>query len=215
LAEFGITYRIYSEEAIPRRRVENLLHLADYYDPAAEPCLQSDVERLTAVLAEHGSSTLDFLMVAPQAFSADVLLKAIANHLVVADPNRDLLSVTLCACQYRDETLRDFMAGETHVGAVPGQERLVFEIAEGARFSYQSQELTISQMGEKEVVCTRQAGVTVNFIRAWIEDALERGSITSAASTSPLNVWPSALGAASFRTRPLMSSRNLDQILLS
>lgn len=158
LAEFGITYRIYSEEAIPRRRVENLLHLADYYDPAAEPCLQSDVERLTAVLAEHGSSTLDFPMVAPQAFSADVLLKAIANHLVVADPNRDLLSVTLCARLYRDETLRDFMAGETHVGAVPGQERLVFEIAEGARFSYQSQELTISQMGEKEVVCTRQAG---------------------------------------------------------
>ncbi|MFX5245337.1 hypothetical protein ABTD35_21405, partial [Acinetobacter baumannii] len=40
LAELGIIYRIYSEEAIPRRRVENLLHLSDYYHPAAEPCLQ-------------------------------------------------------------------------------------------------------------------------------------------------------------------------------
>jgi putative transposase len=186
LAEFGITYRIYSEEAIPRRRVENLLHLADYCHPAAEPCLQSDVERLTAVLAEHGSCTLDFLMAAPHAFSADVLLKAIADHLVVADLDRDLLSDTRRARLYRDETLRDFMAGETHVGAVPGQERFVFEIAEGARFSYGSQELTISLVGEKDVVCTRQAGATLNLTRAWMEDALERGSITAVAGTSPL-----------------------------
>lgn len=186
LAELGITYRIYSEEAIPRRRVENLLHLADYYHPAAEPCLQSDVERLTAVLAEHGSCTLDFLMAAPQAFSADVLLKAIADHLVVADLDRDLLSDTRRARLYRDETLRDFMAGETHVGAVPGQERFVFDIAEGVRFSYESQELTISLMGEREVVCTRRNGETVNLSRAWIEDALERGLITGVAGTSPL-----------------------------
>lgn len=32
----GIRYRIYSDESIPRRRVENLLHLADYYHPATE-----------------------------------------------------------------------------------------------------------------------------------------------------------------------------------
>ncbi|MFX5839840.1 hypothetical protein ABTE60_21240, partial [Acinetobacter baumannii] len=85
----------------------------------------------------------------------------------------------------RDETLRDFMAGETHVGAVPGQERFVFDIAEGVRFSYESQELTISLMGEREVVCTRKSGETVTLSRAWIEDALERGLITGVAGTSP------------------------------
>jgi putative transposase len=38
LAKLGIHYRIRSDASIPRRRIENLQHLADYYHPATEPC---------------------------------------------------------------------------------------------------------------------------------------------------------------------------------
>ena len=65
LAELGIRYRIYSDEAFPRRRVENLLHLADYFHPAAEPCPEGDLQRLTAALSQHGACYLAELMAEP------------------------------------------------------------------------------------------------------------------------------------------------------
>ena len=92
LGELGIRYRIYSDEAIPRRRVENLLHLADYFHPGAEPCSENDLQRLSAALAEHGACYLAELMAEPYGFSADVLLKAIADHQVVADLDRETLT---------------------------------------------------------------------------------------------------------------------------
>ena len=44
LAELGIHYRVYSDASLPRKRVENLLHLADYLHPAAPPCPSSVLE---------------------------------------------------------------------------------------------------------------------------------------------------------------------------
>lgn len=177
LAEQGIRYRILSDEAIPRRRVENLLHLADYFHPATEPCPEGDLQRLAAALAEYGACYLAELMADPFGFSADVLLKAIADHLVVADLDRETLTEPRRCRLYRDTTVRDFMAGEVHAGAVPGVERFTLDIAEGACFEYEGQELTMSLVGESEVVCTRRDGAPVTLPRAWLAEALERGRI--------------------------------------
>lgn len=65
----------------------------------------------------------------------------------------------------------------SHSHTVPGQERFALDIAEGARFEYEGQELTISLVGEKEVVCTRRDGAPVTLHRAWLADAQERGRI--------------------------------------
>ena len=184
LAELGIRYRIYSDESIPQRRVENLLHLADYFHPAMEACRESDLQRLAAVLAEHGACYLAELMAEPFSFSSDFLFKAIADHLVVADLDRETLTNPRRSRLYRDETLRDFMAGEVHAGGVPGQEHFVFDIADGARFEYEGQELTISLVGESEVVCTRLAGLPVTLPRDWLVDALRHGRIVPVTETA-------------------------------
>lgn len=177
LAELGIRYRICSDESIPRRRVENLLHLADYFHPAAEPCPESEVRRLNAVLAQHGACYLAELMAEPYGFSVDFLLKAIADHLVVADLDRETLTNPRRCRLYRDVTLRDFMAGQACEGAVPGQERFVLDFTEGTCFEYEAQVLTMSLVGEREVVCTRRDGSPVTLTRKWIADALDFGRI--------------------------------------
>jgi putative transposase len=183
LGELGIRYRIYSDEAIPRRRVENLLHLADYFHPGAEPCPEGDLQRLAAALAEHGACYLAELMAEPYGFSADVLLKAIADHQVVADLDRETLTEPRRCRLYRDATVRDFMAGEVAPATLPGQEHFVLDIAEGTRFEYESQELTISLVGESEVVCTRRAGSPVTLSRDWLADALRHKRIVPVTET--------------------------------
>lgn len=178
LAELGIRYRIYSEEAIPRRRVENLLHLADYFHPAAEPCPPHTLARLADVLAEHGACYLSELLASPYGFDVDELLKAIADHQVVADLDREPLNDPKRCRLYRDPILRDFMAAEAKGRQVPGQDRFAFDIAVGARFSFEGQELTISLCGEREQVCTREGGEPITLTRDWILSALEKGQIT-------------------------------------
>lgn len=47
----------------------------------------------------------------------------------------------------------------------------------GTRFEYESQELTISLVGESEVVCTRRSGSPVTLSRDWLSDALRHKRI--------------------------------------
>lgn len=184
LAELGIAYRILTEAAIPRKRVENLLHLADYFHPAAEPCPPTELARLKLALQEHGSVYVAELLAAPYSFSSDALYKAIADNQVVVDLDRDTLTQPLRSRLYRDTTLRDFMAANVHSGAIPGQERFVLDIAPGAVFQYESQELTISLVGEKEVVCTLRDGASRTLSKDWLMQALDHGRIAPVAAAA-------------------------------
>jgi len=179
LADLGIRYRILTDESIPRRRVENLLHLADYLHPAAEPCDEHELLRLRAALAEHGSLYLVELMQEPYRFSPDFLYKAVADQHVVADLDREALTNPRASRLFRDATLRDFMARDVPVGRVPGQEAFVLNVAEGSRFRYDGQELTVSLVSEREVVCTIGAGGcrTTSLARGWLTTAFENGQL--------------------------------------
>ncbi|MFZ2296398.1 MAG: TnsA endonuclease N-terminal domain-containing protein [Polaromonas sp.] len=177
LAKFGIRYRIFSDKAVPRRRVENLLHLADYFHPATEPCPPTVLARLKLVLQEHGAVHVAELLAVPFSFPSDALYKAIADNQVVVDLDRDNLTQPMRCRLYRDSTLRDFMAGQVHAASVPGQERFVVDIAPGSTFQYESQELTISLVGEKEVVCTLRDGCTRTLSKDWLMQALDHGRI--------------------------------------
>jgi putative transposase len=190
LAELGIRYRIISDEDIPRRKVENLLHLADYFHPAAEPCPETTLLRLQAALKEHGAIYIAELLAEPYAFKADELNKAIADHLVVADLEREQLTRPGRSRIFRDETLREFLANEIRDAHVPGQDNFVLDIEVGARFVYESNELTISLLGENEVICTQQDGRTISLSRDWILNALDKGQIASAQGSTgtPLNL---------------------------
>ncbi|GBG12986.1 putative transposase [Novimethylophilus kurashikiensis] len=190
LAELGIRYRIISDEEIPRRKVENLQYLADYFHPAAEPCPETTLLRLKAALKEHGAIYIAELLAEPYAFKADELNKAIADHLVVADLEREQLTRPGRSRIFRDETLREFLVNEIRDAHVPGQDNFVIDIEVGARFVYESNELTISLLGENEVVCSQQDGKTISLSRDWILKALDKGQISSVhgSTGAPLNV---------------------------
>lgn len=174
LASIGIRYRVCSNAMLPGKRIENLLHLADYLDPVAEACPASTLSRLNAVLQEHGAVYISELLAAPLSFNADELNKAIADGLVVADLDREPLTQPLRARLYRDTTLRDFLAANVNRGEFPGQSDFVVDIAPGAVFRYEGQELTISLVGERDVVCSLADGSTSTLSRDWLLDAVEK-----------------------------------------
>lgn len=177
LAELGISYRIFSDKDLPTRRTENIMHLADYFHPGALPCDVVDVTRLQSALEECGSLFLADLMAEPYKFTADTLLKAVADRLVVADLDRESLAEPRRSRLYRDATLRDFMAAEKASASIPGQEKFVFDIAEGVCFHFDAQKLTITLVGEKDVICTRTDGTTLTLSRDWLTDAFESGRV--------------------------------------
>lgn len=179
LARLGIRYRLYTDASVPRRRVENLLHLADYFHPATEPVPAHELTRLNVALKEHGALYIAELCGAPFGFSADTLNKAIADNQAVADLDRESLSDIRRCRLYRDTTLRDFLACEFRAGTVPGLADFALDIAEGAQFIYGRHELTMLLIGEKEVICSRQDGSTITLNRQWLKDAHQSGQITA------------------------------------
>lgn len=182
LADIGIRYRIHSGNEINRRRLNNYQHLAEYFDPTAEPCPETTVERLRSALAEHGALTIFELREAPFNFSSDELFKAIADHLVVTDLDRDDLTDSRNCKIYRDHTLREFIAAQVRTSKAPAQDRFVIDIHPGASFRYESQNLTIALIGAKSVTVTSDDGKSFELETQWLTEAISSGQ---AVSTSP------------------------------
>lgn len=180
LAEFGIRYRIYSELDIPRRRVSNILHLAEYFQPAAEPCPESTLEQLHAALQQHGALYFAELCSEEYGFKADHLFKAVADNLVVADLDRELLSDPRHCRLYRDETLREFCAAAARTVPMPGKDKFVLNISSGTSFHYDGQDLTIDLVTDNKVICCPRTGNAISLPLDWLTEAFERGEITSA-----------------------------------
>ena len=176
LADIGIRYRVFSDESIPRRRVSNLLYLADYLH-LSEPCPGDVLALLHEALREHGCLTFMELMAAPFAFDADSLNQAIAGNCVVTNLDRESLAEKRSFHLYRDEALRDFMLADTRSGSLPGIDRFALDIVEGAKFIFQENELTIVMLAGDSVVCNRQDGSTITLTRTWLEEAHDRGQV--------------------------------------
>ncbi|KER69920.1 integrase [Burkholderia cepacia] len=178
LADIGIRYRVFSDESIPRRRVSNLLYLADYLN-LPEPCPDDVLARLHEALREHGSLTFMELMATPFSFDADSLNQAIAGNYVVTNLDRESLAEKRHFRLYRDEALRDFMLADTRFGSLPGVDRFALDVVEGAKFIFQGNELTIVMLAGESVVCNKQDGSTITLTRTWLEDAHDGGQVTS------------------------------------
>jgi putative transposase len=190
LAKLGIHYRIRSDASIPRRRIENLQHLADYYHPATEPCPTDALDRLEAALKAEGALYFSELLQQPYGFTADQLNKAIADHLVVADLDRESLRTPRRFRIYRDKSLCEFLHAQSHRATLPGIDRFALPIAVGTRFGYEGEELTIALVGEKTLVCNKQDHTTMELQRDWLLTAHEENRIRviEAAPTSNLGL---------------------------
>ncbi|KVU49991.1 DDE-type integrase/transposase/recombinase [Burkholderia cepacia] len=176
LAELGIRYRITSDAMIPRRFVSNLINLADYLQ-AAISVPEDVVTRLQDALQEHGFLSFSDLLNAPFMFHADSLNQAIADQRVATDLYRESLADKRCFHLYRDEVLRDFLLMTSPSSGLPGFDSFVFNVAEGTKFAFESQELTMVLVAEESIVCSRQDGSNIQLDRSWLEDAHEKGQI--------------------------------------
>ncbi|CAJ0730231.1 MULTISPECIES: DDE-type integrase/transposase/recombinase [Ralstonia] len=193
LAELGIHYRICSDAAISRRRVENLLYLEDYFHPAAAPCPEDALAVLRAALKEHGYLSFSQLQAAPYELSADHLNKAIADKLVVTDLDRETLAEKRLFRLYRDEVLRDFTLAHTSERRVPMLGRFQLDIANGTKFEFDGKELTMVLVGEEAVVCNDESGSSTTLAREWLISAYEQEQITviSSGRARPEEDWSS------------------------
>lgn len=193
LAELGIHYRICSDAAISRRRVENLLYLEDYFQPAAEPCPDDALSVLREALREHGYLSFAQLLAAPYELKADHLNKAVADNLVVTDLDRETLTEKRLFHLYRDEVLRDFMLTHASASRAPTLGRFALDIANGTKFEFDGRELTIVLVGEETVVCNEQNGSTTTLAREWLIAAYEKNQITvtSGGQARPQEDWSS------------------------
>lgn len=177
LAELGIGYRVCSERWLPEKRVENLLHLADYLHPAAVPCPSATLERVQTLLNEQGALYLSELLAAPYRFSADELNQAIADRQLVADLDREPLTQPSRARLYRDETLREFLASQAPYSPFPGQQRFVVDIAPGATFRYGNETFVITLVSERDIVCTSNDGRTRTLAKDWLLGAIDKREV--------------------------------------
>ncbi|MCT7317406.1 DDE-type integrase/transposase/recombinase [Ralstonia sp. CHL-2022] len=178
LAELGIRYRIFSDSAMPRRRVENLLYLAHYFGPAAESCPEEALAQLQLALREHGHLTFSELLAPPYEFSADLLNKAIADNLVATDLDSETLTEKRLFNLYRDDVLRDFMVANVKSSGASPLTPFALDIADGTKFLFEGQELTIVMVGEGSVVCNRPDGSSITLTREWLLSAHEKNHIT-------------------------------------
>lgn len=177
LAELGIRYRVCSDTTMPGIRVENYLHLADYFHPAAEPCPESVLERIRSIVQEHGAVYLNELFSQPHQLNADEVYAAIAARQVEVDLDRESLHSPRRFRIYRDAIAREFLAEQSTLPRAAGHESFVLDISPGAVFQYEEQELTISLVSEKEVVFTAQDGATRSLSRDWLQTAFDKGQV--------------------------------------
>lgn len=187
LAELGIAYRVCSDAGLPAKRVENLLHLADYLHPTAEPCSDETVRRIQTLLEEHGALYLSELLAPPYSFSADELNQAIATCRLVADLDREPLTRPSRARIYRDETLREFLAAQTKSAPFPGHERFTIQLAPNAVFRFGSQTFTIDLVAEEEFVCTLQDGSTRTLTKEWLLNAVANQRVHPVSAPGPVS----------------------------
>ncbi|MEN8506300.1 MULTISPECIES: Mu transposase C-terminal domain-containing protein [Paraburkholderia] len=215
LAELGVRYRVFSEDCIPRRRMENLLDLADYFLPGVEPLPSDNVDRLRAALAEQGALSFFELLEAPYGFAADFLNQAIAENLVATALNEEPLADKRAFFLYRDAALRDLLIANSGLGQLPRAESFSLEIAAGSRFLFDGQELTMALVGEESIVCSRQDGTNIELTREWIELAHEKNQITAIqrdATTSGTDVsrYSQAELETALRRQTILDSMNAD-----
>lgn len=177
LAGLGIGYRLVTDTTLVPLRTENLLHLADYMHPGAEECPQIALQTIGEVLNERGHVYVSELLAEPYSISADHINKAVADKLLVTDLDTEKLTEPSHFRLFRDRTLMQFVLSSVDSNKLPAQERFDIELRAGNVLRYQGQCLTISLVGDKEIVCTGEDNLSRSLSMDWVMHALEAAQV--------------------------------------
>ncbi|RJG05362.1 integrase [Noviherbaspirillum cavernae] len=149
LAERGIGYRIRTDREIPQRRIENILFLEDYLDPAAPACPVEVALRVRDALAQEAVLYLVELYAKAECRSDDVF-KLIADGELVADLDCTSLSEPTRCRIFRDTSVREFEFARKQSASftLPG----TLDITEGARLTYDQTPYSVVMVGGSKVI---------------------------------------------------------------
>lgn len=176
LGELGLRFQVHSDQSFSRIQVENWLHLADYMGDAVEACPQDVVEKVRQLLQEEGRMLLHELISAPHNFSADLLLKAIADGELATNQDEEPLYEPRHAWVYRDPTYCEFIRAQRNFYQ-PGKPSFVIDIEPGAIFEYAGETIRVALLSEKRVVLTHASGCSTEVERDWLMRGLDGGQI--------------------------------------
>lgn len=183
LADLGIGYRIQTETDIVPLRMENLLTLEDYFHPGAEACPGDRLQRVRQGLQTEQALYLADLYAEPYSCKADQILKAIADRELVVDLDREKLTEPRRCRVYRDEAVRDLLAGY----AQPSRGRVAsfeFPIEQGTVFAFDGQRLQIALVGQQQMVLTDAEGKHLEVNYDWLEKQHKAGRLTIATTST-------------------------------
>lgn len=173
LAKQGIVYEIHSSAETHPNRTKNWDVLQDYLLAGAPACSPLTVQRLQAVLAEHGRLSLRDLQGPGFGFLADELNQAIVGGHLVCDLSSALLSNPDDFMVYRDAALMVFYAAGLATRSTTTSPSFALSLALGSRFRYDGQTLEVSLLGEHDVVCrTIENEGTVTLSKEWMLNAI-------------------------------------------
>lgn len=167
LADRGIGYRIRTERDIPQRRIENILMLEDYLDPAAPPCPVDIAQRIDVALAEEAVLYLAELY---EKFDCrpDDVFKLIADNHLVSDIDTAPLKDPHGFRVFRDTAVREFE--HARLRPVPQAISGVVDIKTGAQVVYDQRPYTVAMVGGSKAVLQPDEGSSVEIAL----DTLER-----------------------------------------
>lgn len=172
LAELGLSYSVLTEKQVSARRIENLLHLADYLHPAAEKCPKDVLERVNVLLQEHGHLYVSELLGQPHCFSADHINQALADRSLVTDLDVEVLTEPSRCRIFRDEALMRFVhAGDAHPVNYWEKDFSV-DIVPGAKFQFGGEQLTIQLVDAKDFICRAPTGPERKLSIQWLENGI-------------------------------------------
>lgn len=178
LAEMGVRYQILSEQNLPARRIENLMHISSYMHPAAEPCPDDVLAKIQELLKQYGHVYVSELIGSEHNISVDDILKAVADRLLVTSYDVEVLTDPRRFRIFRDPVLMQFVHSES---ATMRSNRLhqnfVVDIEPGAAFIFDAQRLKIQVVGAKEIVCTDESGGTRSLNMGWLLEAVNAGQV--------------------------------------
>lgn len=179
LAKKGIAYEVHSNAEIHPNRTKNWEILEDYLHVGAPACSPQVVQRLTAMLAEHGKLSLRDLLGPGFDFLADELNQAIVERHVACDLNAALLSNPDDFLVYRDTALMGFHQAGLASALSSVLNSFSLQLEPGVQFRYEGQTLEVSLLGARDVVCrTVENEGTITLTKDWLLNAISRGELT-------------------------------------
>lgn len=180
LAERGIEYRIRTERDVPQRRVENILLLEDYLDPAAPPC-PVDVEQ--GVFNALNEDAVLYLAEVYEKLNCrpDEVFKLIADGLLISDIDVAPLEEPHRFRVYRDTAVREFESARLR--PVPKPVAGVVDIRIGSRITYDQQPYTVMVVGSSKAVLQSDDNRTVEIAISALEQLALNQDLTAASDS--------------------------------